>query len=183
MGEVPATIPYLVPRVKEPDRIREYIMSFRWLAVLMTAAAMLGGCSDHGNGHNDGADAAPVNCEVETRDDEYVAGLEKIGASGLAVVLVESTPAPPAKNDNTWRLRVLDSAGTPLGGLTVEVTPFMPDHGHGTPINAEVTALAEPGEYQAAPINLWMPGLWEVRVAVESPDVSDSVVFRFCIEG
>jgi hypothetical protein len=159
-------------------------MSFRWLAAFTAAAGMLGGCSDHGSEHH--ADAAPVNCAIETRDDEYVAGLEKVGASGLAVVLVESTPAPPAKGDNTWRLRVLDSAGTPQGGLTVEVTPFMPDHGHGTPIDAEVIALAEPGEYQAGPINLWMPGLWEVTVAAENPaqaEVSDSVVFRFCIEG
>jgi hypothetical protein len=148
-------------------------------------AVSIGGCGhDDSDGHH--GDAAPVNCEVETRDDDYVAGLSRTGDGTIEVVLVESTPAPPAKGNNTWHLRVLDSAGTPLDGLTVQVTPFMPDHGHGTPVTTEVTELAEPGEYEVALVNLWMPGLWEVTVEVDDPaqaEVSDSVVFRFCIEG
>lgn len=159
-------------------------MIFRRLVIVMAMAVSLGGCGDDGHsGH--GADAAPVNCEIETRDDDYVAGLAKVGAGGLEFVLVESTPAPPSKGNNAWHLRVADDAGAPLPGLTVQVTPFMPDHGHGTPVAVEVTELAEPGEYQADPVNLWMPGLWEVTIDVEDPAgaVTDSVIFRFCIEG
>lgn len=159
-------------------------MNYKLLSIILAVPALLAACSDDGQQGNGNPDGAPVSCASETRDEEYVAGLEKVGASGTKVILVESTPAPPAKGNNTWRLRVLDSADTPLDGLTVELVPFMPDHNHGTPINAEVTALAEPGEYQAEPVNLWMPGLWEVTVQVsDGADLSDSVIYRFCIEG
>ncbi len=68
--------------------------------------------------------------------------------------------------------------------MAVVATPLMPDHGHGTPINAEVTELTTPGEYEVTPVNLWMPGLWEITIEVTNgADVSDAVTFAFCIEG
>lgn len=157
-------------------------MNFRILALTLSLPWLAGACGDDDPQHH--ADAATVNCELETRADDYVAGLEKVGAGGVKVALVESVPAPPAKGDNTWQLSVVDNADTPLEGLTLEVTPNMPDHGHGTPVEAVVTAGAEAGQYEAGPVNLWMPGLWEVTVSVsDGADVNDEVVFSFCIEG
>jgi hypothetical protein len=38
------------------------------------------------------------------------------------------------------------------------------------------------GQYTLSPINMWMPGLWEITISATAGDtVDDSVVFRFCI--
>jgi len=150
-------------------------------ALIAAASFTLGACGDD-DGHSGHADAAAVNCAVETRADPYVAGMEEAGANGYSVKLMASTPAPPAKGDNAWELQVL-SGTTPLDGATVTVTPFMPDHGHGTPIGATVTAGATAGMYDADPVNLWMPGYWEVTVAIDDGGTTDSVVFKTCIDG
>lgn len=146
--------------------------------VLVLAASA---CGDDGSAHHH-TDGAPVDCSIETRADTYVAGLSKVGAGGYEFVLVESVPAPPAKNDNTWTVELRDGAGATVDGATMTAVPFMPDHGHGTPITAEVTAQGS-GRYQIAPVNLWMPGLWETTVAVDIQGVTDEVVFAFCIDG
>lgn len=156
-------------------------MGFKQLAICVCAlAAVVVGCDDDDGGHqmND------EGCALEQRDDEYVAGLQKIGENGLKIALLEATPSPPAKDDNTWRIQVLGDDDAPLAGMTVTATPFMPDHGHGTPINAGVTELSVTGEYEATPVNLWMPGLWETTIEVsDGTDITDSVTFSFCIDG
>src|SRR5262245_51772512 len=133
-------------------------------ALLTVAAALLAtGCP--GDDEGELVDAG-YNCEAETRDDIYSMGMSRSGDGGYQVVLVESDPAPPTKGDNSWQLRVLDPAGDPVDGMTVSVTPFMPDHQHGTPVRAVVTPSGANGEYAVTPINLWMPGLWKVTVAL-----------------
>ena len=155
--------------------------AFRQLAGLMSllaATALLAACDDGQEPMDE------VNCALEDRAQSYVAGLIGEGATEIEITLLESVPGPPAKGDSTWRIQVMDGAGTPLSGLTVTVTPYMPDHGHGTPIPAEVTELADPGQYEVAPVNLWMPGLWEVNIEVtDGAALTDAATFSFCIEG
>ena len=161
--------------MSEKSRTR---MFFKQLAFAAAIAVSLGAC-----GHEEHPDGAEVNCDLETRDDTYVANLEKAG-SDVTVALMESTPAPPAKNDNTWRVRVVDVNGAPLSGLSLAVTPWMPDHGHGTLVAPVVTEQAEAGEYLIEPVNLRMPGLWDVTVEVsDGTGLEDEVMFSFCIEG
>ena len=117
-----------------------------------------------------------------------MAGLEKTGKQGALVFrLLDSQPGPPQKGDNTFTLAIKNSAGVPQSAATIAVTPFMPDHGHGSPIKAEVSELASPagsGQYRASPVNLFMPGLWQITVSAQaSGGVRDSAVFAFCIEG
>jgi len=151
------------------------------LSRLVPVALLLAACG------NDAAEPdAGYNCEVETRDEEFVAGMTKTGDLGLEFVLVSSQPAPPARFDNTWVLEVHDSTGAPLDGATVEVKPFMPDHNHGTSIDTVVTPVdGMPGQYQLEPVNLFMPGVWEVTVKATPAGGSqadrDQVVFSFCI--
>jgi hypothetical protein len=98
--------------------------------------------------------------------------------------LQKSDPAPPAKGDNTWDIQLVDALGAPVNGATIDVTPFMPDHGHGTAIDAVATpASSGEGEYSISPINLWMPGLWQVTLRAEAGDAQDDVVLGFCITG
>jgi hypothetical protein len=44
-----------------------------------------------------------------------------------------------------------------------------------------VTELPAPGQYQLSPVNLWMPGLWEITISAISGATTDSAVYRFCI--
>jgi hypothetical protein len=152
----------------------------RRLAITFTSmAAACGGTGDDG-------DDEMVDCTLETRDDEFVVGLEKLSPGGYHFQLMQSVPAPPARHDNQWTLHIADAAGAPLAGATVTVVPFMPDHGHGTGVSTVVTeSTTVVGEYDANPVNLFMPGLWEVYVTVDTapPAMDEQVVYRFCIPG
>ena len=152
------------------------------LGMLAVAGLGLVGCSDD-DGHTHEDAATTVRCVDETRTDPYVAGMEVVGTNGYKVKLMSSTPAPPAKGDNLWELQLLDSSDTPIDGATLDLTPFMPDHGHGTPIGATVTPMNSDGMYMADPVNLWMPAYWEVTVDIDDGGVTDSVVFKTCIDG
>ncbi len=121
-------------------------------------------------------------CVDETRDDEFVIGLSKSGTL-VRATFVSASPAPPIKGDNTWVVDVTDLNGAPLADVTMVAVPMMPDHGHGTPINAIVTALAEPGRYEITPVNLFMTGYWEITVDVTlAGGEQDSLMFGFCVE-
>mgnify|MGYP001561145957 CR=1 FL=1 len=144
------------------------------------AVSVIAACDSAPHQH---ADATLYNCATETRADTYAPNMVKIGSQGLyQFVLVESVPAPPAKGDNTWTLRILDLNDMGIDGATLTVTPFMPDHGHGTAIEAVVTPGGN-GTYTADPVNLWMPGLWRTTIAVNDGGAVDDAVFAFCIEG
>src|SRR5687767_2397748 len=71
-----------------------------------------------------------VNCDLEDRDDEFLAGMAKVGAGGTTFTLTSATPSPPGRDDNTWVIDIATASG-PFTGA-VEVVPFMPDHRHGT---------------------------------------------------
>jgi hypothetical protein len=137
-----------------------------------------------GGGEGDLPDAG-YNCDLDDRDEQFVAGMQKTGNLGITFTLVESTPAPPARDNNIWVIDVEDGAGA-LVGATLGIKPFMPDHNHGTSIPAIITEDATTaGRYNAEQVNLAMPGIWEVTVSA-TPDGGgaidkDSVIFTFCI--
>lgn len=147
----------------------------RWSLLALGLVAACG--SEHSHGGSD----AGFDCETDTRDEPFVAGIEKTGPGGVTVRIQSSDPAPPARGDNAWVLE-LEAAAAPLTGAAVEVVPFMPDHQHGSPITVDVEPGATAGEYDAAPVNLWMPGLWEIEVeTTPAGGNADLVVFRFCV--
>ena len=127
-------------------------------------------------------DAYASDCTTEMRADRYALGLRKIG-SEFTVQFVDALPAPPERGDNTWRVMVMDQGGAGMTDLAIAAAPFMPDHQHGTTVKTEVTEGEIPGEYVLEPVNLFMPGLWEVTLAMTAPDgTDDDVVFRFCVD-
>lgn len=153
------------------------------MARLGLMVPLLAACG--GGGDDAPSPDAGYNCELDTRDDEFVAGIEKVSDGGVAVRIMASSPAPPVRGDNVFELEFDAPGGGPLTDSTIDVTPFMPDHQHGSPIAVEVTPGANPGQYEAAPVNLWMPGLWEITVDATPTGggIADRerVVFRFCI--
>lgn len=152
----------------------------RWAGggVLAVGALLAAACShDHG--------AASGVCATEMRADAYQAGMVKNGMqSQLSFRLVESQPGPPIKGDNLWMLQLLDGAGKGLSGAQLTVSPFMPDHGHGTSVKAVIEDLGG-GSYKLSPVNLFMAGLWVVTISATVPSSSktDQTTFSFCVEG
>lgn len=147
------------------------------LAIFVLGSSLVACAGNEGNGDDDEA----VNCALETRDDEFAAGMQKTGNGGtLDFSLMSATPAPPVRGDNAWIMQV-HAGDTPIDGADMTVSPFMPDHGHPAAKTVIIEPTGNAGEYELNPINLWMPGLWEVTIDAKSAGGDDVVVFRFCI--
>jgi len=136
---------------------------------------------------NTGDDGMTVDCSTVTGTDTFVVGLEHQGVGGmLDFKLMSIDPAPAQRGDNTWIVQVNAMAsgvvGNPIDGATISVSPYMPAHMHFSPITADITPMADPGQYQLKPVNLWMPGVWETTISATSGSVSDRAVYKFCIE-
>jgi hypothetical protein len=78
---------------------------------------------------------------------------------------------------NAVAIYVTDAKGTDVEGAKIEITPWMPEHGHGTTWPPTVTEKGK-GQYQAV-IPLIMIGHWELRVKILKGDIEDSIVFDF----
>ena len=152
------------------------------MRIAFVVVAGLAACGSSGGNTPDAAD----DCTADTRQDVFHVGLDKHGAAGnMDFVLMSSVPAPPARGNNTWVIEINAMAngvvGSPMTGVDMAVTPFMPDHQHGTPIPVTVTAMPTAGQYQLDPVNLWMPGLWQTTIQAQSGSTTDMAVFSFCI--
>jgi hypothetical protein len=103
------------------------------------------------------------------------------GSRNFSVTLTAASPTPLALGDNTWTFRVDDRDSRPVSGLAPTVVAWMPDHSHGSVKAALVRELGA-GRYEAQPIFVSMPGLWQIRVnlPVDGGDGSRSV-FSFCV--
>ncbi len=89
--------------------------------------------------------------------------------SGALSIEVFTCPDPPSRGTNDVELLV-QRDGTPVDGLTLDVSPFMPAMGHGT---STPTIMAEGGgKYLVTEVYLYMPGVWELRTTF-SGAVSD----------
>lgn len=155
-----------------------------WLAA---AAVVVGvGCGGSGsqNSQTGGPDAGDViTCQNDPRVMNYVSGLTVTSTSGAhKYVLLSSDPAPPARGNDTWKIKITDAQGNALSGLSASVLPFMPDHGHGTSVNASITANSD-GTYTVTPLYFFMPGVWRISFSVPPTQQSDVGNFYFCVPG
>lgn len=106
----------------------------------------------------------------------YYSGVSKTASDGTRFTIVDAVPAPPARFENSWQVRVTDAAGTALTGEMLSAAPWMPKHGHGSPT---VTATADAaGLYHLDDVRLSMPGVWQVTLSDAS---GASALFEFCI--
>ena len=111
-------------------------------------------------------------------------GLTKTTASNIALKVMSNDPSPPQRDVNTLVLEMLDAYGTPLDGATLQVVPWMPDHGHGSSVKPTVNAMGG-GVYDVTNLYYVMPGLWQLTMTVTPPGstTGDTAVFNFCIDG
>jgi len=160
-------------------------LSFLALALVPLACdpgGMADAPDDDGSAMLDDEEPEARGCAAETRADTYTLGMAKSGER-LQVAFVEALPAPPARGDNTWTVAISDGAGAPMVDLPIEVEPYMPDHMHGSSIPAHVSATEIAGEYLIEPVDLFMPGLWQVTLYLTLPDgTEDEVEFDFCVD-
>lgn len=168
----------------------------RVLGACLIWAGLIGmpGCHEHGHDHTgtaqipaDGGAAdlrsdasGPSTLCTDPRADPWLLPLTKsTSGGGFRVSLLEGSPAPPAIGKNTWTLRVTNTSGQPVSGLSLSVHPYMPDHGHGTAL-PDVIAGTESGTYQIRAMDLFMAGVWQVEVSLGTVQ-SDLIVFTYCL--
>ncbi len=115
-----------------------------------------------------------------TETEDSIEGTVETSAGGIVVTLESSDPPQLFRGDHTWTFTISDEAG-PMTGLDVDLVPFMPQHGHGTPVVAEASEIT-PGTYSIAPVNLWMGGTWESTLTFGDQHPDESVVFVFEVD-
>jgi hypothetical protein len=131
---------------------------------------------------NAAPDMQTIGCTNDPRAQTYMPGMQTAGSAGhWHFTLVSSAPSPPAKGTNSWVVDITDESGAPVTGATLTVTPWMPDHGHGTSVVPVITPTGE--SYTIDPLYLFMPGLWRVTISGQDGSVTDTGVFTFCIQG
>lgn len=91
-------------------------------------------------------------------------------------------PDPPVSGQNkvTMELKNADD-GSPVTGAEVEVEPWMPGHGHGSP---EVPEVSEEGggKYLITNILYNMPGDWELRIDITADEGTDRFVLKYDVK-
>lgn len=127
-----------------------------------------------------GAPGEPTDCSGDF--DTFEPGMTTEAIPGdITVELARAEPSPPVvRRDNVWWLKLTDADGNVLSGAEVVASPYMPKHQHGS---AEVVVEDRgEGEYQLSPIELVMPGVWEIPLSVTpAGGVASTTTFRFCI--
>lgn len=115
--------------------------------------------------------------------DEYtIGGITKMTDGGHYMVALVSDPEPPSKGMNTWVLTVMRHEDMSMvDGATVEIEPWMPDHGHGSDSVAVVEAMGQ-GDYRSQTVSLQMLGTWDTTVTITDGDMTDEVHFVFMVE-
>jgi hypothetical protein len=160
------------------------------LSLLIKASCSLCACSSPAADTGDpaasaGATGSTVGCHPSDGD-VYTAGLEKLGAARrFDFTLLSSSPAPPAQGDNRFVVQVTDAEGNVVAG-DLRVALDMPEHGHPSPAQPEISFDAERQAFVLDPMRLFMVGLWRITFsfdkAVAGAALSDSAVFEFCID-
>ncbi|AKV03030.1 hypothetical protein AKJ09_09693 [Labilithrix luteola] len=141
-------------------------------------------CSSSSEGDSTSSGGVPTSCDQDNRKDVYAQGMSKQGTS-FTVRVLDATPAPPAKGTNTMTIQIVDLAGAPIDDAVVGVTPFMPDHAHGSAVKPVVTPAGSDGKYAVTSLYYPMAGLWRVTFSVTLPGSSaaQDVAFQFCLDG
>lgn len=151
--------------------------------VVGVATACLDGETHHGAHAEPDARAAGPACGGRGEPLEGLLGLDSLdGGLDVQLALVAAEPPRPIVGNNTWSF-TLKVDEEPLEGVAsaITVTPFMPDHGHGTPTEVVVTEI-EPGVYRFAPVHTRMAGYWEIGVDISTERVHARFEFGVCVD-
>jgi hypothetical protein len=137
----------------------------------MLAAAAMAGCSGVSEGPLASASFDPVPAASVTSE-----------SHAYRIEVYNAGSPTPVRGENRM-LFVITSAlsGAPAVGLDLDVVPWMPVMGHGTSTRPVVEAGDAPGRYVVAEVNLFMPGLWELRTTITGQGTTDHAAPQFDI--
>jgi hypothetical protein len=137
------------------------------VALAIAVASTGSACSGGGSGADTG-EFTTTPAAVVTTD------------AGSYRIAVHSAPdAVPTRGNNSLRLVVTRASdGAVVSGLALDVVPWMPAMGHGASVKPTVAPGVEPGTYTVSNVNLFMPGLWEIRTTIGG-ETSDHVTAQF----
>lgn len=163
-------------------------------AAIFSSLPLLSGCGDESTSGETTTTTTTTSgttttetaaCATDPRALVYTKGLAQTSDDGtITVTFVDADPAPPAKGNNTWTVQIDEENVGAVKGATIETTAYMPDHGHTSPIKPTATAVDDAGTYEITPINLFMPGIWEITLTVTpAGEAARAVKFTFCIAG
>ena len=93
---------------------------------MLAAAALLAGCPNE-SGTSGTTTTTTVTttetpaCATDKRAQVYAVGLQGKSTDGaITITFVDADPAPPAKGNNTWTVKIEDSAGKPVNGAEIK---------------------------------------------------------------
>ncbi|MGD0886715.1 MAG: FixH family protein [Thermodesulfovibrionales bacterium] len=78
---------------------------------------------------------------------------------------------------NEVMLKITDEKGQGVEGAHIEITPWMPEHGHGAPWPPIVTEQGR-GAYKAV-FPIIMLGNWELKIKIKKDNRDDTALFIF----
>ncbi len=99
--------------------------------------------------------------------------------------LVQMAPpaALPAINQiHVWQIKLSSPDGAPVRNAHIAVDGGMPQHRHGLPTRPLVTREVAEGTYLMEGMKFSMTGWWEIKLAIQAAEGSDTVVFNTVVD-
>lgn len=146
------------------------------------------GCSSSADANDDRQaavnQAPPDTSDCASRAEGVSAGLSKPSMGGVAFTLTALAPAVPVQSagapGNTWTVSLADAQGAPVTGAVLQVSSYMPDHGHYAPTAVAVEQGG--GVYEIDDLVLPMPGLYDITLTASlSSGSKESVALSLCM--
>jgi hypothetical protein len=151
-------------------------------------------CSSSSNGAAPAEDGGSIGCTTDPRVETMMVNLThkgdnaKINKPHLSFIITKADFIPPAAENNTWTLKILDASGQPVNDATITFPllghpsdPWMPDHGH-PDAHAMATKNAD-GTFNISPLYFFMAGVWSTYIQAQVGSVTDSTTFTVCVGG
>jgi hypothetical protein len=142
-----------------------------------------GGASDLDAAQDGLVTCARPNDPVDT----YLPNMSKLGSNGaLTFTLAHSDNAPPIRDKNVWKLKIVRAdQSIVMGDIVPDVK--MPYHTHPARDQPKINYDAAAGVYVADPLYFFMAGYWSSKfTAYQGPasdaEAVDSGTFYFCID-
>jgi YtkA-like len=104
-------------------------------------------------------------------------------AQGRFMVQIDPPASPPAIGQiHAWQIKLSAADGTPVRNARITVDGGMPQHGHGLPTRPQVTQEVAAGTYLLEGMKFSMTGWWEIKLAIQATDASDTAVFNTVVD-
>ena len=108
---------------------------------------------------------------------EFGYGPRATSAGTYSVTIEETAPYRKGKLLSTV-IMVKDADGQPVDGAEIAIDGGMPQHGHGLPTKPRVAKQLGGGRYLIDGLKFNMGGWWELKFAIASGSMADSVTFN-----